>query len=104
MMRNITTSKGYVYHTNGFDVGVGDTVILPSAWGDGTYTDTVDKLGGSYWGVIKGVLGIERKAVPYHTTVRHTVSVSHLTNLIENATNITIDGVTYVKEIVWVRR
>lgn len=95
---HITTSKGYVYYNAGLNVNVGDTVILPSKWRTGTYTDTVAKLGGSYIGEVKSILGVEKKAGT-------SVTMQDILSLAVNAaSNITIDGATYVKQTVWVRQ
>ena len=115
MNQTITTSKGYVYYTGGFIVDVGDTVILPSEWinkdGDYTYTDTVAKLGGSYSGDVKTILGIaarvratRRKCKYDGDFASYSADDATILMLIQNAENLTIDGVTYVKKTSWIRQ
>lgn len=95
----ITTDLGYTYDATGFDVQVGDTVLLPeNPYSPRPFLGKVRSIGGTYRGPLKSILKV---MVP---KPRRSVELDCLVKMLETATIVTIDGVTYEKQTSWVKR
>ena len=103
----IITTKGYAYDSAGYDVRVGDTVVLPpSDFRHSNWEDTVSKIGSFYRGNVKDIVSARRPNGQYVGKVGAKPLTDNAVNfsfLLDNASKVVIDGVTYVKKVTWVR-